>query len=224
MFGTSPLTRGKLETVTEGLTNDRNIPAHTGKTKILQRNTRAGSEHPRSHGENECGPVPSPLIPGTSPLTRGKRPRSRNGLPIHRNIPAHTGKTLTHTKWRKLTPEHPRSHGENAGVIHMTGASDGTSPLTRGKRLAHSTLKTKQRNIPAHTGKTPPSKAQPRRTSEHPRSHGENNGQGCWRRPPGGTSPLTRGKPKGERAQAAYNRNIPAHTGKTTARPGCRPN
>ena len=110
---------------------------------------------------------------------------------------------------------HPRSRGEN-GADHRPGSpTTGSSPLTRGKRIADTCRKGDQGLIPAHAGKT---YTQPERKHEdaaHPRSRGEN----AWK-PRGvavsyGSSPLTRGKLDDDVRHGEKPRLIPAHAGKT---------
>ena len=91
--GSSPLTRGKRQSVACNTGTSGLIPAHAGKTRhtaLLKRLTRA---HPRSRGENIDREVRKMITSGSSPLTRGKLgpggPSCRgSGL-----IPAHAGKT-----------------------------------------------------------------------------------------------------------------------------------
>ena len=52
----------------------------------------------------------------------------------------------------------------------------------------------------------------------HPRSRGENLLAGIRSRPPTGSSPLTRGKPRHGRNRSSPPRLIPAHAGKTSRR------
>ena len=69
---------------------------------------------------------------------------------------------------------HPRSRGENVRRSSMTDASDGSSPLTRGKPVDLDEGETKARLIPAHAGKTV-HRLSPRADGwAHPRSRGEN--------------------------------------------------
>ena len=110
--------------------------------------------HPRSRGENARDLLSPKDGSGSSPLTRGK-PAGRRSLPtISRLIPAHAGKTTFHFPKTYIGRAHPRSRGEN-----LTGAEDqlvslGSSPLTRGKRLADHAAEARERLIPAHAGKT----------------------------------------------------------------------
>ena len=50
--GTSPRTRGKLNRALTDATQNRNIPAHAGKTTGRGRHFRRCREHPRARGEN----------------------------------------------------------------------------------------------------------------------------------------------------------------------------
>ena len=171
--------------------------------------------HPRSRGENAgCVPV-SKLCIGSSPLTRGKlhhvsRVNSEHGL-----IPAHAGKTHGSRRIRQARRAHPRSRGENRGLIQRLGEPQGSSPLTRGKHGLTRPHLSAIGLIPAHAGKTrlslrptPPKRA-------HPRSRGENVLEEIGGDVEKGSSPLTRGKrPRGDRRRRREGL-IPAHAGKT---------
>ena len=50
--GSSPLTRGKLDTVIRETNREGLIPAHAGKTVNREVKYFAGRAHPRSRGEN----------------------------------------------------------------------------------------------------------------------------------------------------------------------------
>ena len=91
----------------------------------------------------------------------------------------------------------------------------GSSPLTRGKlqhrRVGHNGCGL----IPAHAGKTHQCDCCHLRDEAHPRSRGENRERraslGCI----AGSSPLTRGKPRGQPRRPPPSGLIPAHAGKT---------
>ena len=132
---------------------------------------------------------------GSSPLTRGK-PGTR----------------------RPCTPSsgaHPRSRGEN--ILHLTKPlrGVGSSPLTRGKLDNFQSKRNLVRLIPAHAGKTIPSRFQRRTQRAHPRSRGENDDSVAEEPELLGSSPLTRGKRITKRWRDAARRLIPAHAGKT---------
>ena len=152
--GSSPLTRGKhLDGGSVEITG-RLIPAHAGKTREgVQVLGKAGA-HPRSRGENSERPFHESHLKGSSPLTRGKHvlthpPRARLGL-----IPAHAGKTPLGAVPLGTVRAHPRSRGENKSMRYRVDWTQGSSPLTRGKRSAHRRSHHQCGLIPAHAGKT----------------------------------------------------------------------
>ena len=152
--GSSPLTRGKQ---VRRLSHERAtglIPAHAGKTSTSSTRHPYPKAHPRSRGENLARVSHVTRSVGSSPLTRGKRSEPSRSHGHTRLIPAHAGKTpCTRCQvWRSTA--HPRSRGEN-GALPADGMElDGSSPLTRGKQRAPSSLQVRERLIPAHAGKT----------------------------------------------------------------------
>ena len=174
--GSSPLTRGKRIVIEHSHNNHGLIPAHAGKTRCVMVGAFRSRAHPRSRGENPPNPshaaLPQGLIPahagktcitswvwlasaGSSPLTRGKQGTHTGATQPHRLIPAHAGKTLsTHTSPTRVTA-HPRSRGENELIGKSYQFNQGSSPLTRGKRLRGHHQFPPSRLIPAHAGKTP---------------------------------------------------------------------
>ena len=91
--GSSPLTRGKHESLVHVSGDLRLIPAHAGKTSWSWSVVIMIVAHPRSRGENSPPSRPASASPGSSPLTRGKPrigPVCRNNAGL---IPAHAGKT-----------------------------------------------------------------------------------------------------------------------------------
>ena len=110
---------------------------------------------------------------------------------------------------------HPRSRGENRFHDRGSGHGDGSSPLTRGKRLGGCRRCLRARLIPAHAGKTGDLVGECEDRGAHPRSRGEN---GTGNREQGrtpGSSPLTRGKLESPSMGCASLWLIPAHAGKT---------
>ena len=213
--GSSPLTRGKPHEGCLQVTGGGLIPAHAGKTSPSCTGPGRCPAHPRSRGENFCMPPVEACMLGSSPLTRGKHPNQIVSESVQRLIPAHAGKTrrLGRTRWRR--PAHPRSRGENDKYWDAVGKSDGSSPLTRGKRNSGHNHPHGDRLIPAHAGKTCSVPMSDRCCTAHPRSRGEN--ASSWTRQPSrhGSSPLTRGKPLRTARRADSRRLIPAHAGKT---------
>ena len=93
--------------------------------------------------------------------------------------------------------------------------SQGSSPLTRGK-LRHPRRPHRVHGlIPAHAGKTHGRSTRNPETPAHPRSRGENVLTAQYSPPTGGSSPLTRGKPRPCCSATHVARLIPAHAGKT---------
>ena len=130
-------------------------------------------------------------------------------------IPAHAGKTLRGWAPETIDAAHPRSRGENSNDHSTNMREDGSSPLTRGKQGITSQLAANNGLIPAHAGKTARSRPPRRRCRAHPRSRGENSGLRGRGPRIGGSSPLTRGKPRERGYIPTAEGLIPAHAGKT---------
>ena len=117
-------------------------------------------------------------------------------------------------------PAHPRSRGENTGGQLTKVRHPGSSPLTRGKRPRYADQAVRPRLIPAHAGKTTNPDAPVTPETAHPRSRGENVDALHPFHQLGGSSPLTRGKPRRDRRDPDPRRLIPAHAGKTAGELG----
>ena len=72
VYGSSPLTRGKLYRPRARRRERRLIPAHAGKTVCGSCRFATMSAHPRSRGENALAAGQAKAAYGSSPLTRGK--------------------------------------------------------------------------------------------------------------------------------------------------------
>ena len=152
--GSSPLTRGKRSTTHRRATSSGLIPAHAGKTAVVEGDPLIDWAHPRSRGENYAGRLAVGCPPGSSPLTRGK-PRA------------------AWTSWTSLEA-HPRSRGENESARIKGKKLGGSSPLTRGKPRTRFSRSARAGLIPAHAGKTGIANPTNWETAAHPRSRGEN--------------------------------------------------
>ena len=194
-WGSSPLTRGKLQAVLNLLDDAGLIPAHAGKTAGPRAVWQVAGAHPRSRGENIITFNDLPRAQGSSPLTRGKLVRTGHVRPSTGLIPAHAGKTHTRA--------HPRYR-----VI-------GSSPLTRGKHNFSGCEVCGDGLIPAHAGKTARPTSSGSLPGAHPRSRGENDATDKFKNTLSGSSPLTRGKRRQSAAQQPPSGLIPAHAGKT---------
>ena len=112
-------------------------------------------------------------------------------------------------------PAHPRSRRENiiTGIIGVL--SEGSSPLTRGKRWRRGLCFWECGLIPTHAGKTRSSELDLNGGGAHPRSHGENKQLLVAAASQRGSSPLTRGKRDRLRELRLELGLIPTHAGKT---------
>ena len=152
--GSSPLTRGKHS---GGLASRRSrglIPAHAGKTRRATSSLSRHRAHPRSRGENIETFGGASSLSGSSPLTRGKPFCLLGRLRRAGLIPAHAGKTRGPRHQRVRTRAHPRSRGENPFPSRRSTPQQGSSPLTRGKRVEAVGEGEPAGLIPAHAGKT----------------------------------------------------------------------
>ena len=170
------------------------IPAHAGKTLGLTVDHVIPRAHPRSRGENRRPLVRPERRMGSSPLTRGKLNEEAEAFQKAGLIPAHAGKTSRSPCARTSPTAHPRSRGENCEYWPMMFTYQGSSPLTRGKRVGRSPENHARRLIPAHAGKTRRLRPRRRGARAHPRSRGENLRAISSNLSGSGSSPLTRGK------------------------------
>ena len=132
----------------------RLIPAHAGKTAVAPRAPPARPAHPRSRGENGKSKLTIANELGSSPLTRGKPSAAPGAGRSAGLIPAHAGKTREVCHIQDTGGAHPRSRGENVGLLKGDQIQTGSSPLTRGKRLQQVNVSEANGLIPAHAGKT----------------------------------------------------------------------
>ena len=133
-----------------------------------------------------------------------------------RLIPARAGKTIVILAGAKYPPAHPRSRGENAGVLWRVYGGVGSSPLARGKHSVLADWAGDSRLIPARAGKTIPALSTGASCRAHPRSRGENVLERVEALPGPGSSPLARGKQALHGKRDGLIRLIPARAGKTT--------
>ena len=178
--------------------------------------------HPRSRGENRVGRLALVVDEGSSPLTRGKPPAPPTGRASRGLIPAHAGKTSWGPRSGRCCTAHPRSRGENEPEHKEEEDMQGSSPLTRGKRLPECLSRHWPGLIPAHAGKTWSDLYWGACAGAHPRSRGENKPSGALANIAYGSSPLTRGKLQARRGGLDLSGLIPAHAGKTSP-PRTRP-
>ena len=222
-LGSSPLTRGKLETEQMKTASDGLIPTHAGKTTTPGEKPALSRPHPHSRGENAR---PCPWWGsgrGSSPLTRGKHGHRLQRQNPRGLIPTHAGKTPRPAARPYRVRAHPHSRGENACASALTFDTPGSSPLTRGKPRESPHRPGDHRLIPTHAGKTEGRSRVYGEGEAHPHSRGENAGAIEELAKAGGSSPLTRGKPLLNLLADGDRGLIPAHAGKTTRRRSRRP-
>ena len=100
--------------------------------------------------------------------------------------------------------------------MRMDVSSEGSSPLTRGKRGVAIFGNSKIGLIPTHAGKTEPDHLVFCVAQAHPHSRGENAQKLQQFKDDTGSSPLTRGKQAYARRRPPPLGLIPTHAGKTT--------
>ncbi len=193
--GSSPPTRGTPPHPAEAPVMHRLIPAHAGNTTGCPTWSKTSPAHPRPRGEHIPGQGDPPGAIGSSPPTRGTRAR-----------PAPPP-----CRWSA----HPRPRGEHAAIMAWPAEGPGSSPPTRGTLGADGQLRDVDRLIPAHAGNTPGGPARRAPRPAHPRPRGEHSRTSWATTPAGGSSPPTRGTPRGQVDAGAPARLIPAHAGNT---------
>ena len=152
---------------------------------------------------------------GSSPLTRG-RPSSRTHPGGARwIIPAYAGSTRRSIRSLRRLVDHPRLRGVDEEIDFSPVEGQGSSPLTRGRRIDRLAGCETVRIIPAYAGSTEVFLPVPRGSTDHPRLRGVD-----ARGPPAvrdlrGSSPLTRGRLKNLTAELGEERIIPAYAGST---------
>ena len=220
----SPLTRGRRRAQGRRRGPHRLIPAHAGSTRDPERNQIMAKAHPRSRGVDTAELVRRDDPDGSSPLTRGRQGPTRHRRRRSRLIPAHAGSTIRLRRGRVGNKAHPRSRGVDGPVLFLLNFGDGSSPLTRGRRVRASEYRPDRRLIPAHAGSTRASASAPTLTTAHPRSRGVDHDQGQGGGGLRGSSPLTRGRRTTARVIEGVAGLIPAHAGSTvkTGRAGSR--
>ena len=213
--GSSPLAQGKLRDQAQPEQSDGLIPAHAGKTTFDASRCSRIRAHPHSRGENAEGAIRAEESKGSSPLTRGKPSRAVSTGGIRGLIPTHAGKTPRHAATAPCAWAHPHSRGENWISGAQLRGSEGSSPLTRGKRRDLPVRLAEDGLIPTHAGKTVRRSRARRPCRAHPHSHGENDIIIDGTLDNVGSSPLTRGKLLTPGRAAMGHGLIPTHAGKT---------
>ncbi|ENO18100.1 hypothetical protein HMPREF9004_1131 [Schaalia cardiffensis F0333] len=112
-MGSSPLTRGALDTYADVVADNRLIPAHAGSTTRTTKAAARHPAHPRSRGEHTVMRWNIWDEVGSSPLTRGA-PLAKGAVAHDAGlIPAHAGSTSGRPARSRCETAHPRSRGEH---------------------------------------------------------------------------------------------------------------
>ncbi|EEH65603.1 hypothetical protein HMPREF0058_1573 [Actinomyces urogenitalis DSM 15434] len=193
--GSSPLTRGRRAVGLHDGAGPGLIPAHAGSTRLSRPTTCLRTAHPRSRGVDHLSCA-----------------QSGGGA---RLIPAHAGSTSDHRVKGEHFGAHPRSRGVDIKVLSNKSAFEGSSPLTRGRRLLRGRSGQGCGLIPAHAGSTSPLPRGQFFSWAHPRSRGVDWYSVDGLRKARGSSPLTRGRLSTARIMSMVGRLIPAHAGST---------
>ena len=218
--GSSPLTRGARVRAHVAGRHDRIIPAHAGCTPSPTPAPTPSGDHPRSRGVHGLAADRAGAHAGSSPLTRGALDAAPNGDDALRIIPAHAGCTARRPCSARPVPDHPRSRGVHVIVRLGEAEYPGSSPLTRGARVASAGGGRRRRIIPAHAGCTIQVVARGSITKDHPRSRGVHELVGEFGSIRPGSSPLTRGARGRGREDGHVAGIIPAHAGCTWSAQG----
>ena len=172
-------------------------------------------DHPRIRGEHLPMDSPSLAPIGSSPHTRGapsayQCTTSRAGI-----IPAYAGSTARPERPNLPPEDHPRIRGEHMAAPMVRGVSMGSSPHTRGALVSHAVALEVSGIIPAYAGSTVLLATARSPCRDHPRIRGEHKHGGLDMVRRMGSSPHTRGAPRGAGPGDARKGIIPAYAGST---------
>ena len=115
--------------------------------------------------------------------------------------------------------DHPRIRGEHAFGTHRVPIDVGSSPHTRGARVATPPYPAASRIIPAYAGSTLSAASGWLSGGDHPRIRGEHRTSWTFHASICGSSPHTRGAPLAQIDPRQVGRIIPAYAGSTASPP-----
>ena len=191
--GSSPLARGTLLTIFDGLKAVGLIPARAGNTRSFTDSLSLRRAHPRSRGEHRRkSPIPPHKL-GSSPLARGTRTQELPVVTVAGLIPARAGNTRSSHGHHRVDGAHPRSRGEHRCASRCRLVWLGSSPLARGTRVDQLVPGHVFGLIPARAGNTFQTLPRPPASRAHPRSRGEHSTISRVIASLRGSSPLARG-------------------------------
>ena len=218
MWGSSPLSRGILWTISKDKQGTGIIPALAGNTTTWTRCCGPTTDHPRSRGEYEALVDRYAAGAGSSPLSRGIRYENAPEGMAPRIIPALAGNTFSGMdRWIRWK-DHPRSRGEYLWPFSPAKWGPGSSPLSRGIRASSRSGRSTRGIIPALAGNTSWLWVWSGFSGDHPRSRGEYGALTRTKAPQTGSSPLSRGIRNTRHGRHRCGRIIPALAGNTSAK------
>ena len=213
--GSSPHTRGAPGRRLALVLRIGIIPAYAGSTTPSWNVTGKPADHPRIRGEHVF-PFFLVRVPlGSSPHTRGARYHHRHGLSAMGIIPAYAGSTIRVRTISSFLADHPRIRGEHAHIPQRFRRPDGSSPHTRGARVAARECLPRLGIIPAYAGSTGMDLRPAVTTADHPRIRGEHGDRGGEDGLYAGSSPHTRGARPPRPGKTPASGIIPAYAGST---------
>ena len=154
-------------------------------------------------------------VGGSSPHTRGARRVGPVVLPRRGIIPAYAGSTDAHVGSDATYPDHPRIRGEHSPTTPPGRRRNGSSPHTRGARVAARECLPRLGIIPAYAGSTGMDLRPAVTTADHPRIRGEHGDRGGEDGLYAGSSPHTRGARPPRPGKTPASGIIPAYAGST---------
>ena len=192
------------------------IPAYAGSTTATNVNSPTATDHPRIRGEHRLELGRRHDAVGSSPHTRGAPVTSLTSLVMRRDHPRIRGEHLTQARQAKSMSDHPRIRGEHGHLEVAVDPVQGSSPHTRGARLAAPGAAGGRGIIPAYAGSTATTRGPTLSREDHPRIRGEHQMTAHSSGAAAGSSPHTRGARSRPIRPGAPSGIIPAYAGSTT--------
>ena len=111
-------------------------------------------DHPRIRGKDFKALPPDTRMLGSPPHTRERLPVQGLSSFSSRITPAYAGKTLSSTVLMRVSWDHPRIRGKDAGTLKMTSTVPGSPPHTRERPGMDGVIDLTYGITPAYAGKT----------------------------------------------------------------------
>ena len=211
--GSSPHTRGTRGAAGEEPGQPRFIPAYAGNAAGRESRACPRTVHPRIRGERALRGLEHLAEHGSSPHTRGTPGFLHYVRHFHRFIPAYAGNAPRTRAIPGSSSVHPRIRGERTKEEFTPFVESGSSPHTRGTRVARLHDAVMIRFIPAYAGNALVAMAALADGQVHPRIRGERRNAAAIDQTIDGSSPHTRGTLLGHPEPEIIYRFIPAYAG-----------